>query len=47
MAKDNFDRWIIGGMVVLAIYFFATLSGWRSIVVPGFFLAWAYNIATK
>ncbi|MEY3436671.1 MAG: hypothetical protein ACK4V4_07780 [Sphingobacteriales bacterium] len=47
MAKDNFDRIFIVLLLGLAIYFFITLAGWRSIAVPIFFLVWAYNIATK
>jgi hypothetical protein len=47
MAKDKIDKWMIGGLVFLAIYFFITLSGWRSVVVSGFFLIWAYKIDTQ
>ena len=44
MKKGSNLSLVFVALVILATYFFFTLSGWRSWLVGLFFLAWAVNI---
>jgi len=44
-SNEKFDFVFFGILILVAIFFFFYLSGWRSWVVSGFFVVWAFKSA--